>query len=132
MKKILLLFSVILYSCQTNNEPSLSLNNLFQNDMILQHESVIPIWGYSGIMKEIEIETSWGEKLSTKTDGKGYWKINLNTPRADRIPHTIIISSERDKIEINNVLLGEVWLASGQSNMGWRMRQTLDSERLMK
>ena len=132
MKKILLFFSVILYSCQTNNEPSLSLNNLFQNDMILQHESVVPIWGYSGIMKEIEIETSWGEKLSTKTDDKGYWKINLNTPRADRIPHTIMISSERDKLEINNVLLGEVWLASGQSNMGWRMKQTLDSERLMK
>ena len=132
MKKILFLFCVVLYSCQTNNEPSLSLNNLFQDDMILQHESIVPVWGLSGIMEKIELETSWGEKVSTKTDDKGYWKINLNTPRADRIPHTIMISSERDKLEINNVLLGEVWLASGQSNMGWRMKQTLDSERLMK
>ena len=132
MKKILFLFSVILYSCQTNNEPSLSLNNLFQDDMILQHESIVPVWGLSGIMEKIELETSWGEKVSTKTDLKGYWKINLKTPRADRIPHTIVINSESDKLVINNVLLGEVWLASGQSNMGWRMRQTLDSERLMK
>ena len=132
MKQFTLFLLIVLCSCQTNEESSLSLNNLFQDNMILQHESIVPVWGSSKSLNLVVIETSWGEKVSTKTDSDGYWKTNINTPKADRIPHQITISSENERLEINNVLLGEVWLASGQSNMGWKMRQTLDNDKLMK
>ena len=132
MKYFYIILTILLTSCLSEKETYLSLNNLFQDNMVMQHESVVPVWGLSKSNKEVKILSSWDEDITTISDSNGYWKVNINTPRADNISHKIIISSDNEKIIINDVLLGEVWLASGQSNMEWRIRQTLNDDEIQK
>ena len=130
MKYFYITLTILLTSCLSEKETYLSLNNLFQDNMVMQHESVVPVWGNSKSNKEVKILSSWGESITTTSDSKGYWKTNIKTPKADNISHNIIVTTEKEKIIINDVLLGEVWLASGQSNMEWRIRQTLNSDQI--
>ena len=132
MKKIYLIITILLYSCLSKNDTNLSLNNLFQDNMVIQHESVVPVWGNSKSNTEVKLMSSWGESITTTSDSKGYWKTNIKTPKADNISHNIIVTNEKEKIIINDILLGEVWLASGQSNMQWRIRQTLNSDEILE
>lgn len=96
-----------------------SLNSLFADHMVVQRETKIPIWGWAEAGEGITIEASWGEKTSTTTLKDGTWKAYLQTPKAGG-PHKITVSGV-NTIEINDVLSGEVWLCTGQSNMDFPM-----------
>ena len=95
--------------------------------MVLQQEQSNTIWGNANPNSKIALSTSWGEKISTQADAKGQWKVQLPTPSYDKndpsSSHSIELTDGDSKIEISDVLIGEVWLASGQSNMEWRMNQ---------
>ena len=132
MKNFYLLIAILSYSCLIKNETNLSLNNLFQDNMVIQQDNEVPIWGNSKSNTEVKIMSSWGESITTTSDSKGYWKTNIKTPKADNLSHNIIVTSDNEKIIINDVLLGEVWLASGQSNMQWRIRQSLNSDEVLE
>jgi sialate O-acetylesterase len=96
---------------------------LFSNDMILQRDMKVPLWGWSAP----------GDKVSILVDGKiageaavagkeGKWMARIG-PFPAGGPHEIVIEGGREKAAIKNVLFGEVWLCSGQSNMGLEMRK---------
>ena len=85
--------------------------------MVLQRNSNINIWGKSSPNKFINVFTSWNNiSTTTKSDNLGKWNLKIET-NSNKGPYKIIITSERYVKEIDNVLLGEVWFASGQSNM---------------
>ena len=65
MKKIILIITILLYSCLSKNDTNLSLNNLFQDNMVIQHESVVPVWGNSKSNTEVKLMSSWGESITT-------------------------------------------------------------------
>jgi sialate O-acetylesterase len=130
MKKLFFVLLISLNSCNENQELNIVVNNLFQDNMIIQHNSETPIWGTVKPNKQVKIEMSWGDKYKTLADSKGNWRINIKTPIADNIPHSIRVESSDDEIIFNNILLGEVWLASGQSNMQWRMRRSENKNEL--
>ena len=115
MMRYFLFFSIFLFSCeeQSNN---LILPALFSDGMVLQRESKVSIWGKSKPHQEIEIVASWGNRSKSTSDINGDWEIALKTKNAGG-PHSIDITSQTEKITINDVLIGEVWLAAGQSNM---------------
>ena len=117
MKKysILLTVFIVIISCDNKHE-KLELSPLFTDSMVLQRNEIINIWGKSSQNAEINIDTEWGEKLKLKSDSKGNWNGKLLTPEAGG-PFTIEISSVNENINIKDILIGEVWLASGQSNM---------------
>tara|TARA_B100000768_G_scaffold169579_1_gene175290 strand:- start:99 stop:2096 length:1998 start_codon:yes stop_codon:yes gene_type:complete len=85
--------------------------------MVLQQETLVPIWGSAKSNENIEISTSWGEKVSTKATSSGEWQVSLNTPSGGFDTHDITINTSSEELKINEILIGEVWLASGQSNM---------------
>lgn len=87
------------------------LPNIFTDNMILQRNTEIPIWGNADPKEKINIQFK-NNKYSTIADTKGYWSINL-APSKEGGPFTIIINDKT----INNVLVGDVWLCSGQSNI---------------
>ena len=118
----LFLSSVIFFflSC-TNQKEELELAAVFSDHMVLQQQSLVPIWGKGQPGETITIEASWDKKLTTTVDATGNWKLNLQTP-AYGGPYTITILSESDQVVFEDVLIGEVWLTSGQSNMEWPMR----------
>ena len=94
MKYFYITLTILLTSCLSEKETYLSLNNLFQDNMVMQHESVVPVWGLSKSNKEVKIVSSWDEEITTISDSNGYWKVNINTPKADNIFHKIIISRD--------------------------------------
>ena len=111
----LLYLLVFLVSFSINGQ--LELNNLFTDNMVLQRNSNVNVWGKSSPNQVIKVYSSWN-KISTKTkaDINGDWILKINTS-SDQSPHQLIISTKNESKIINNVLLGEVWFGSGQSNM---------------
>lgn len=103
----------------------LQLPKLFADHMVLQQQASVPIWGWAGRSETITLATSWGDTAIVTADAGTRWKAELQTPDGDYTRHSITISSADpgETILLRNILIGEVWLASGQSNMYWTSRQ---------
>ena len=122
MKKILFILSIFTFGCKSEISSNFSLNNLFSDHMVLQQDTLVNFWGEAPKGSEISLNTSWGEKAITSADNSGNWLTQIKTPKFDEKSHKITLSTNDETIEINDVLMGEVWLASGQSNMEMPMK----------
>ena len=95
--------------------------SFFSDNMVLQQQSSISIWGIASKKTWIKIVTSWNKKeYTTQSDDNGQWKSTILTDKAGG-PYQISIS-DGEEYAISNVMLGEVWFCSGQSNMEMPMR----------
>ena len=97
-----------------------TLPALVGDNMVLQQQSKVKIWGLSKPDVAIKVTASWGAQQSGKADKDGNWVLNMNTPKASFTPQTITVS-DGEPLTVKNVLIGEVWLCSGQSNMEMTM-----------
>lgn len=121
MKKLIVLFLLIL---SIGVSAQLRLPSIFTDHMVLQREATVPVWGWGSPGWEVSIETSWDTAtIKTTVSNKAQWKAELKTPKAGG-PYTITIKSGDEIKTITDVLSGEVWLCSGQSNMEWPMTLT--------
>jgi sialate O-acetylesterase len=85
--------------------------------MVLQQQSNVPIWGWSTPGESISVSCNWSkQKVTVNADDSGKWKAMVATPKAGG-PYTINITGKSNSISIEDVLIGEVWVCSGQSNM---------------
>lgn len=103
-----------------HREEALRLPALFADHMVLQQESTVPIWGWARPGAEVLVRVPWSPgpvRGTAAADGR--FQVRFTTPQADRAPFTVTISSGGASRELNDVVLGEVWLCSGQSNMEW-------------
>jgi sialate O-acetylesterase len=101
--------------------------SLFMDHMVLQRQTQAPVWGTADVGEVVTVTGSWGESASVSAGANGKWQVALATPPAGG-PHTLTIAGN-NTITINDVLSGEVWLCSGQSNMEWSMRALSTSSR---
>ena len=126
MYKKSVIFTLLCTLCMTSVQAQISLSSLFTDNMVLQQQTDAPIWGKAKAKQQIDIFSSWNQQTQTVVaNEQGIWKANLATPEAGG-PYEIIVSSgKKEKISLKNVLIGEVWLCSGQSNMEWRLREGL-------
>ena len=108
--------------CKSDSYYQLTLGSLFQDHMVLQQDTMVSIWGKTNPKTKVELKSSWGTVVQTVSDSIGDWIIKLPTPKADHQSHKLSVTTENDKVSLNNILLGEVWLASGQSNMEMPMK----------
>ena len=90
---------------------------LFTDHMVIQRETQAPVWGWSDAGEEVTVSGSWGASATATADHDGRWRVNLQTPEAGG-PHTLLFKA-KTTIELTNVMSGDVWLCSGQSNMQW-------------
>ena len=109
---------------------ALELPALFSDHMVLQQNKQVSIWGTAEPGEKISISAEWGKSAQTQTDSQGRWQLKLPTPKAGG-PFRITITSEKEKKILQDVLIGEVWLCSGQSNMemplmGWPPNDLID------
>jgi len=89
---------------------------IFGDHMVLQQKSETPVWGSTDKGKTVNVVTSWNRKsYTTKADAEGNWKVRVTTPVAGG-PYEITISDGKT-LKLKDVLIGEVWVCSGQSNM---------------
>ena len=110
-----LLSFVLLSSCnQPEPAKNIALSPLFTNNMVLQQKQDIAIWGTAEAGGEVNVSLN-GQQAKTIVADNGLWNVKLK-PIVAGGPYELVISGE-DTIKINNVMMGEVWICSGQSNM---------------
>lgn len=132
MKKILVLLLLLILVSFTKQPSSIKLGSLFTDNMVVQQNDTLVIWGWSKEGTKVEVEANWGSKSNVIASKGGHWSVKIPTPKADNIPHTLKVSTKDTLINLQNILLGEVWLCSGQSNMempmkGFHYRKPYDS-----
>ena len=87
------------------------LSPLFSDNMVLQQEAEVPVWGKASPEMRVIVIPSWsGEKYENIADRTGNWKVNIKIPKARGPYHLEIIDGE--KVRLENVMIGEVWLCS--------------------
>lgn len=110
--------------------------NVFSDNMVLQQSSKISLYGTAAPNAKIKIATGWGRVYKAKAENTGAFLVNIKTPKAGG-PYSIIFD-DGEISEIKNILIGEVWLASGQSNMEMKVKgydaqqPTLNRESMIK
>lgn len=119
MKKIFLLLATIMVVMGINAK--VTLPKIFSDGMVMQRETNANLWGEAKASSNVKITTSWDNKsYVVRSDSNGKWKISVKTPKAGG-PFSITFS-DGEKLTINNILIGEVWICSGQSNMEMPMK----------
>jgi len=118
---LIVITNVIL--CQDPKVDSLGMPSIFGSNMVLQQHSEVSFWGKAIPNSKVSITASWDQSVKTNSSKDGSWVMKLPTPEAGG-PYYIEVKSNDDEIKYENVLIGEVWLCSGQSNMemplkGW-------------
>ncbi|MDA0196877.1 MAG: sialate O-acetylesterase [Bacteroidetes bacterium] len=90
---------------------------IVSSNMVLQRNTTVVLWGWADAKEKITIEASWlNEPSNLEADKEGNWRIEVKTTNSKE-PQTIKIKSKTSDIVLDNILFGEVWLCSGQSNM---------------
>ncbi|MCB9849193.1 MAG: hypothetical protein H6817_00640 [Phycisphaerales bacterium] len=96
------------------------------DNMVLQRETTVPIWGWSQPNADVTIQTDWrSEPWTTHADAKGEWRVEIDTPEAGG-PYRMVFSDESTHTTLEDVMIGEVWMCSGQSNMEWAMQYGIE------
>jgi sialate O-acetylesterase len=99
----------------TTSTGSLRVAAIFGDNMVLQQQQAMPIWGWSAPGADVVVKFA-GQSKSTHADKSGHWLVKLGKLKASFEPQTLVIESGNTKA-FTNILVGEVWLCSGQSNM---------------
>lgn len=128
IRKWLLILPVIalILTCGTA-EAEVQLSQLFCDHMVLQRDMKVPVWGWAEPGEEIAV--SIDKQLKTgKADEAGKWLVRLD-PMQLGAPRTMTVKGRNNSLVVHDILLGEVWLCSGQSNMAWLLRQAKDGQK---
>lgn len=96
---------------------------VFGDHMVLQQNTDAKLWGRADPGESIQIMASWGAETTIQADNQGNWKTELPTPVGSHTPQQIIFKG-KNEVFLRNVLIGEVWLCSGQSNMAWTVKNS--------
>lgn len=119
-KKIFCLQLIMLLCCTAMAQ--LSLPKIIGNDMVLQSKQAVPVWGTAKAGDVVTVSFGTQQKKVT-ADNNGNWKVMLDAMPASATPQKLLLTTATEKIELQNILVGEVWLCSGQSNMEYTMRK---------
>ena len=118
MKKIFL--PIALVFCFLSLKAEISLPNIIGSNMVIQQNTNVRLWGGASKNAFVEISVSWSsEKVKVKADKNGQFSAEIKTGKYTFSPQTITFKDLKDNTELmlTDILIGEVWLASGQSNM---------------
>lgn len=114
------LLASIAFTAETA-EAKVDMPSIFSDGMVLQQQSRVPVWGSCDRKKQdVTLTTSWdGKSYRSATDNDGRWRVTIDTPSFGG-PYAITVD-DGETTSIDNVMIGEVWLCSGQSNMDMRV-----------
>lgn len=104
---------------------------LLGDNMVLKQKSNVMFWGWDAPGTDITVKAEWnGKEYAAKADADGRWEVKLSTPSAGG-PFRIWVKGT-DEVVLENVMVGEVWFTSGQSNMGWTVTEERNAENVLK
>lgn len=123
MKQILFIF-LFIYSL--NVQAKVVLPTIYSDGMVLQRNQPIRIWGQAA-PKEKVIVTFAGQQQVVNANTDGHWETRLS-PLKEGGPYELQVLGKENQIEIKDILIGDVWLCSGQSNMQWVVNNVTNAE----
>jgi sialate O-acetylesterase len=112
---------VILFFFSTFSYAEIKLPAIFGDNMLLQQNTEVAVWGWAAPHSNVTVKASWGKTAKARSDENGKWKLKITTPSASFTAHTLTVSDGKALI-LKNILIGEVWICSGQSNMEMPMK----------
>ena len=121
------LLAVVLLTSQALAD--VSLPSVINHNMVLQRDMPLPIWGWAEAGEDVTV--SLGDNTATtKADAQGNWSVKLKPMKSDagKTIHTLIVKG-KNEIKLQNILIGEVWVCSGQSNMEWTVNGSLNPQK---
>ena len=111
----------------------LKLPTVIGSGMVLQQNENVNIWGWAKPSAKITVKAQWlAEDVKTKADDEGKWIVSLSTPAGSYEKYSMSVSDGKSVIDLEDVMIGEVWLCSGQSNMAWKTELCLDLKEEME
>ena len=117
---------LIFFECADAQNQPLQFASIFTDSMVLQQQHEVAVWGKGTSGKKIIVESSWKNTASTIVDSEGSWTVTLKTVKAGG-PYQLMVSDGDTTVTLHDVLLGEVWLCSGQSNMEFTLAEARDA-----
>ncbi len=103
----------------------ITLPSIFGNHMVMQQHSEVKLWGWGKPLENVAVKPSWSnDTIKTTVNNFGRWSVMINTPKAGG-SHEIEIKGN-NTVTIEDILMGDVWLLSGQSNMEWSVEHGID------
>ncbi len=122
MKSKLLIIFVSLFLCITTYAQKLMLNEMFNEGVVLQQNSNVLVWGKAGASEAVSVSIQ-GKTYKSESDEEGKWIVTLQSLKAGG-PYRLKAFTEKDSVVLKQVYVGEVWIAAGQSNMGWVLEKS--------
>ena len=108
---------VALMLAMTGVQAKVKLPHILSDNMILQQNSEVRLWGWDKPGTQVEVSVSWSaQKYASKTGKDGKWTVSVKTPAASYTPLSVTFD-DGEKTKLNGILSGEVWVCAGQSNM---------------
>lgn len=122
MKQVIrLLFLLFIFS--SHAYPKLWMPAIFNNQMVLQQNTEVKLWGKGEKGQPVEVKSSWlGKTYKVIPDDSGCWSLEIKTLQANNIPYQLQIKQGKERLVFDNILFGEVWLCTGQSNMEMKLK----------
>lgn len=117
MRRFFACFLGLMLVAAVNAQP-LQLAHIFTDHAVLQQETTTQVWGWGQPGAQVKVRGSWnGKAVKTTVAQDGSWRVSLETAQADGKAYTLTVKSGKETVTVNDVVFGEVWLCSGQSNM---------------
>jgi len=121
MKCFLRVTILLLALCGLSVHADVRVSGLFADGVVLQREQPVPVWGWAEPGEIVTVEFA-GQTKSVPADATGNWRVTLDAMPANAEPRALVVRG-KSTVTIRDVLVGEVWLASGQSNMALRLAE---------
>jgi sialate O-acetylesterase len=116
----------LLASCAARADAAVTLGSLFQDHMVLQQSQAVPVWGTAAAGEEVTVAFA-GQTHTATTAADGRWRLALEPLQATATPAEMTITGT-NRIVLQDVLVGEVWVCAGQSNMSWGLIEARDAQ----
>lgn len=127
----ILIFCCLLFTltafCTSDAYSTIKLSKIFSDNMVLQRDKPLKVWGWADAGEAVKVQFN-GQTVKTKALKNGAWVVMLK-PMTHGGPFQMTISAGSGNVVFKNVLIGDVWLGSGQSNMEWIMANTTNAQK---
>ncbi len=126
MRPFFALFAFLALLCPVAHA-ELRMPKVFGNGMVLQKDKPVKLWGWAGANQKI-LARIGDRSAQGKADGKGRWLLELKPMEASGQGRQLVVMAGKESLTYEDVLIGEVWICGGQSNMEWTLRSTRDAD----
>ncbi len=119
--------TLLVFLCVHPIQAELKLPAIFSDHAVLQRDMKVPVWGWADPGEEVNVSIA-GQTQKATADDKGKWRVTLEPLSVGEQPLKLVVEGKNSRLERNDILVGEVWLCSGQSNMEWPVTESWNAD----